>query len=305
MNKINFRALVYISTLFAITCVLITSCKSDEEKIKEAEELTKTFVSNLKFKNENECYVIYPKFKGIGEYYIINNYRITSSNIKNDTITIFGKYDRVSQENKELMFVIAQNNNHKYEIIASKGISAYWDSNLYKYLKGSGCFTFFELFSIDEYDKDIAETCNSYKDCWNKIVDFHTAIVETVVTMSDHNVSKSYGSISGNITVKNPSDIAIPAYTYDLYIELMDNNGNVIHREKSNYTNGFKPKSQTSINIFTDDNRLYKKIGTRLKITDRSIIENFLAKHPEDNISDLQNLCDTLSALYHKLNNQY
>ena len=305
MKKISFRMFAYISTLIAITCGLITSCKSEEEKIKDAEELTKTFVSNLKFKNENECCAIYPQFNGIGKYYIINNYRVTSSNIKNDTITIFGKYDRANQETKDIMFVVAENKNHNYEIIASKGISAYWDSPLYKFLKGSGCFFLMNYFSMEEYDKDIADVCNSYNDCWTNLVDFYAVILELSVRMSSHNVSKEFGFISGNMTIDNPTDVNIPAYAYELYINFMNNDYTVLHKEKINNNNIFYAKSKTNISINTNDNWKYKKIGAELKIMDKTFIENFLAKHPTKTETDLKNKCDSLSLLLYQLQNQY
>jgi hypothetical protein len=106
------------------------------------------------------------------------------------------------------------------------------------------------------------------------------------------NLSNNYNiSISGDLMLKNNYNITIPAFSYDIYIVLLDENGNPSHPKKYEFNiypilaNDFHQIEVFSLDYHPD----YKKYSAVVKITNDEFIRSYLALQGNINCSELYN----------------
>jgi hypothetical protein len=106
--------------------------------------------------------------------------------------------------------------------------------------------------------------------------------IEDSVWMINHTVTKDYGLVSGDITIKNESRFTIPGDSYRLYINYSDSKGNLLFtsEEISNYESIPYGQSKT-INVFETNSNSFQKVGISLKIIDTNFIEQLITEHAE------------------------
>lgn len=270
----NYRQKI---TFFFALAILFYSCRTSKDKINEAKEVITTFVKDLELENYQSIEKTYPDFSKIGKYWILNDFTINDSKIDNDTITIYGNYKKGGQIEEKIMFVLCEGKDNKYFILKSKGLSAFFGTNLYKFAKRVGCLNGLET------DRDIAEACKKRETFFKQFLEVYKEKIEAAVKLENHNVTNSFGFVSGDVTVKNNSVIEIPAFSYDLYLILYDNNYNEIFRTKSN-SNVYAIPANGSINamIHEQSNRGMAKIAIEIKLNDTSFLESQLINPPSD-----------------------
>ena len=261
-------------TVFVCGIILIlSSCETKESKINSAKEVVMTFMNNLLFDNYDTMYDLYPSFKNVKTYWKLNDFHITNATLNNNLITVIGKsYDT------ELFFEIEKLNG-KYIIIKSKGLSSDFGSNLYKYCKRIGCIR------SNSYDEEISKICIEKRYQFNELIRSIKEKIENNFGMLNHNVTKSsYGSVSGEITVKNNSRFTIPKYSYHLYINYCDNKGDILFTSEETLNYESIPSGQNkTIHVFELNGNSFQKIGVSLKIINAVFIEEIIAEYAEGN----------------------
>ena len=258
-------------------CLAFFSCRSDKDRINDAKNIVESFVKDLELENFESIKKTYPNFSSVGKYWILYQFSITETKIENNVVTIYGNYKKGDKEKESIMFVLKENDKNEYFIDKSKGLSAYFGKDLYEFCKKVGCLRGLET------DAEIAEACKKRENFFNEMIETYTEKIESCVKLENHNVSNSYGFVSGDVTVKNNSAINIPAFSYDLYIVLLDNNYNEIFRTKST-SNVYSIPANGSLTSMINEqsNRGMAKIGVEIKITDDSFLKEQLANPPAD-----------------------
>jgi hypothetical protein len=164
----------------------------------------------------------------------------------------------------------------KYQISKSKGLSSDFNSNLYKYCKKIGCI------GLNSYDSEISIICKDKEYEFNQLVRSIKETIENNVRMENHTVTKSYGCASGNITLKNYSRFTIRGYSYNLYVNYTDNQGNTIFTSKEMLNYESIPYGQSkTINVFENNSSSFQKVGIILKIINTEFIEDIIGEHAE------------------------
>jgi hypothetical protein len=257
------------------------SCKSDKQKIEDAKQVVETFVKDIELENYTSASKIYPSFSKVGKYWILYDFKITDSKIDNEEVTTYGTYKQYNTREESIMFVLEPSESDgKYYIKRTKGLSAYFGSNIYLFFKNVGCLRGLET------DEEIAKACKEREVVFTSLVTQAAIAQQESVIMESHSVSNSYGYISGDITVKNTSNTTIPAFTYDIYIIFTDANGNEIYREKS-ISNVYQIPSHGSISVMVHQQSLrgMAKIGIEFKLTKTDWLESDIANDPSDEIT--------------------
>jgi len=265
--------LVMAFTLFA--------CKSDEQKINEARLVVEAFVKDIELENYTSAKKKYPSFSKMGKYWILYDFNITDAQIENNEVTVYGTYRQENVRDESIMFVLKPSETDgKYCIERSKGLSAYFGSNMYFFFKNVGCLRGLET------DEEIEQACKDREQVYNSLVAQTVLAQQNSVIMESHSVTNSYGYISGDVTVKNTSDIGIPAFTYDIYLVFSDANGKEIYREKS-LSNVYDIPRNGSISVMVHQRSLrgMSKIGIDFKLTKTDWLERDVAHDPAKEIT--------------------
>jgi hypothetical protein len=213
---------------------LLYSCKSDESRIEDAKNVVTTFVKDLELENYESINKINPSFNKIGQYWILYKFEITESKIENNEVTIYGKYYKRGEIEETIMFYLKENSDGQYIIDHSKGLSGFFGTNTYKFLKNVGCLKGLET------DEEIASVCRKKETVFTGLLERAVKAQEESVIMGNNSVTNSFGYLSGDILCKNTSDIDIPAFAYDLYVLFYDSDGDIIYTEKSPASNVYK-----------------------------------------------------------------
>lgn len=266
-KKMKMKRLLIL--IFAITLI---SCESEEQKIKKAENTVKSFVSNLQFDNYDKLFSFYPNFKRIETYWKLNSIIITSSNINPDeSITIIG-----SSNNRQVLFELQRQNN-QYLITNSKGLSSDYNSNIYKFCKKIGCI------GASEYDADISNICKENKYKFEKLVNDLKTRIESRTVLENHTLTKSYGTLSGDITIKNYSRFTIPGHVYKIYVKYLNSKDEVIFTSNQSLSNFQSiPYNQSkTIHIFENNVKGFRKVDIQLSLTTSNFIEKIIAENVE------------------------
>ena len=261
---------------------MLVSCgPSEEEIIKGAEQTTLGFVDELNMQNFNSATEIYPNFRSVSRYNVLNDFRIKSAKFANNStseIRIIGDY--ISNGNyRSVQFIINYNENDDiYHIIKSKGLSSYYESDVFNILKRSGCL------SDIESDARIHEDCLLFEPKYNSIIDNIRQKIENEIVFEKNgsNLKNNYNiSVSGELMLKNNISISIPAYAYDIYILLYDRYQNLVHSSKYEFNN--KPilgNSYHQVTVFSMDYQSsFNSYLATVKITNDQFIRDYVANN--------------------------
>lgn len=268
----------YIISLF-MPLFLLSCGPSNEEILEEAESVVQSFVDELNMQNFNSAEEIYPEMSKISRYNIPQNFNISSSKFTSDKkteIKIIGNYG-TAENTKPMQFVISNKENGNWKIIRSKGLSSYYESNLYNVLKTSGCMEDIES------DASIHETCQNLEPKFESLVSEYKEIIENSISFekSGSNLSNSYNiSISGELMLKNNSNISVPGFSYETYIVFYDRNDNLSHSSRYQFNSDpILANDYHQITVFSMDyHRDYKKYSAIVKITDDQFIRSYLGR---------------------------
>ncbi|MDG1148527.1 MAG: hypothetical protein P8N52_09505 [Crocinitomicaceae bacterium] len=200
---------------------------------------------------------------------------------------IIGNYG-AADNTKSMQFVLSKKESNTWEIIKSKGLSSYYESNLYNILKTSGCLTDIES------DASIHQTCKNLEPKFESLVNEFKNDLENSIAFEKNgsNLSNSYNvSISGELMLKNNSNISIPGFSYEIYIVFYDRNNNPSHSSKHQFTNDpILANDYHQITVYSMDyHRDYRKYSAVVKITNDQFIRSYLARQGNLNCSELYN----------------
>ena len=88
--------------IIALFLFLFSSCKSDDQKKKEANDVVEKFVHEVTLENYNAAYKLYPKFENLGSFWIPRDFEIESTIIEVDgSVSIYGNYKKCLKKYKE------------------------------------------------------------------------------------------------------------------------------------------------------------------------------------------------------------
>jgi hypothetical protein len=151
------------------------------------------------------------------------------------------------------------------------------NSSLYLFCKNVGCLAGLES------DAEISIACQKRENFFNNLTSVLKRNIEENVLLGSHNVQKSYGYISGDVSVKNTTNATIPAFSYDLYIILNDDSGREIYRTKS-LSSVYEIPAQGSLSTMVHEQatRNMSKISIEIKITDTRFLSEIVANPPKD-----------------------
>ncbi len=274
--------------IFFLPFLLLGCGSSDEELLAEAESTVQSFIDELSMQNFNSAKEIYPDLNKVSRYNIPRNFKISSSKFTSDNkkqVKIIGNYG-TDKNSKPLQFVLSKNETGIWQINRTKGLSSYYESNLFNILKTSGC-----LEDI-ESDASIHQTCHDMEPKFESMVKKYKNDIENSVTFEKNgsNLSNNYDiSISGEIMLKNNSNISIPGFSYETYIVSYDRNGNPSHSSKYQFNSDpILANDYHQITIYSMDyHRDYSKYTAVVKITNDQFIRNYLARQGHLNCSEL------------------
>ena len=123
------------------------------------------------------------------------------------------------------MFVLKEVDG-EYIIDHTKGLTAYFKSNLYLFLKNAGC-----LRNI-ETDEQISIVCSERQFIFKSLAVQAAKALESSIEIAPSSdaiyLTNSSGFINGEITFVNNSDVDIPAYSYQLYFVFYDKQGKIM-----------------------------------------------------------------------------
>lgn len=277
-------------SIFCLTLILVGCGPSDEELLRKAESTVQSFIDELNMQNFNSANDIYPEMSKISRYKIPKNFKVSSSKFtsanKNE-VKIIGNYG-AADNTKSMQFVLSKKESNTWEIIKSKGLSSYYESNLYNILKTSGCLTDIES------DASIHQTCKNLEPKFESLVNEFKNDLENSIAFEKNgsNLSNSYNvSISGELMLKNNSNISIPGFSYEIYIVFYDRNNNPSHSSKHQFTNDpILANDYHQITVYSMDyHRDYRKYSAVVKITNDQFIRSYLARQGNLNCSELYN----------------
>lgn len=281
MNAI-IKYSICFSTIFFLKCG-----PSDKEKLEKAELAVQSFIDELNVENFNSAAEIYPDMNNISKFKVPKNFKISTSKFTSkdeNEIKIIGNFGN-SDNIKIVQFVLSDENSDNWQITKSKGLSSYYETNLYNALK------ICSYFDDIESDVLIHKTCQKFEPKFDKLVEDFKKTLENSITFNPHgsNLKNSYGNIGGDIMLKNNTNITVPAFNYEIYIIFLKKNGTPVHSTKYEYnSSSIKANDLHQIRIFfMDYNAGYHKYTTSVKITDVKFIEELLTKSEYLNCADL------------------
>lgn len=255
-----------------VTLFSLFSCESEESKINKAKEVVKLFASSTTFDDEEKMRLYYPnKVEIKGSYLVLKDFEIIGASLTDNIISVIGR-----SQGREISFDIKKESG-KYIIIRSKGLSMFFNSNLYKYCRQIGCI------KEGDYDAEISKICNDKGTDFYILVEAIKYIIEKSVRLESHTVKEGYiNDISGDITYKNYSRYTIPNGTYNLYIEYMDKKENILFKNKE-YVHSTLAYGQSNTIWVSEDVRRAAKIAVSLEITNTEFIERIIAEQAKGN----------------------
>lgn len=277
-------------SIFCLTLILVGCGPSDKELLRNAESTVQSFIDELNMQNFNSANDIYPEMSKISRYKIPKNFKVSSSKFtsanKNE-VKIIGNYG-AADNTKSMQFVLSKKESNTWEIIKSKGLSSYYESNLYNILKTSGCLTDIES------DASIHQTCKNLEPKFESLVNEFKNDLENSIAFEKNgsNLSNSYNVyISGELMLKNNSNISIPRFSYEIYIVFYDRNNNPSHSSKHQFTEDpILANDYHQITVYSMDyHRDYRKYSAVVKITNDQFIRSYLARQGNLNCSELYN----------------
>lgn len=249
--------------------MLLFSCETNNQKKEKCEEVVKSFIANLPIDNYDSLYKQYPDFQHIGGYWKPSSIDIVNTTINDDnTITVVGNSNIGG-----LLFNLEKVDG-KYIIINSKGLSAVLNTPLYKYCKRIGCI------NVKDYDKEISSKCFNKKKEFEELVNIIKTNIEDNFFLESHNLTNSFGSISGNATMKNNSRFSIPEGSYKIYYHFLASNGTILLTKEEGYNFSPIPFGQSMTRyVYEASSESFDKIKIELKLISTDFIENIIAEN--------------------------
>jgi hypothetical protein len=264
--------------VYLIIVVMFFSCESEEQKKQKAQEVVQALISNIQVDNYESIYEYYPSFKNwIGSYYKYNSVTITSTMLKDDgTVEIFANAGGSNQ-----LFFALEKVDGNYKIMRSKGLSAYFNSDIYKYCKKIGCI------GNNETDLDIGRICGDNKSDFNYLVRRIKNKIEDRFILENQSLTKAGGYgiplyVAGDIIVKNNSRFTIPRFSYDIYIKFLNNKNEELYKFK--YSTNFSDipfNSSEKLHLMQDVKNSFRKVDVELVILKTDFIEELIGNHAE------------------------
>ena len=267
---------LYVTILF-VTIVLMGCKRSEEEILTSAEKTVLRFVDEVKLQNFKSAEETYPALAEFSSYRILKEFKINRSEIVDDIVKVFAEYKSpAGNDMHPIQFTLREEELDRWMIINSKGLSPYIYQDVFTIAKRSGCITNIESDVQIEKDcmfleKNIEKRVQEIKEHIEANVDF---------VMRGSNLSKSYGYISGEVTVMNTSGLSIPSYSYDLYVTFFNSQGDLIHAEKVTAFGGLSQNELKQFSFFSSNiSRQYDKYSTLLRITDTDFIKRYIIQN--------------------------
>jgi hypothetical protein len=263
-------------TLLIIASVTLCSCETDETRTKKSNETVRAFMANLPLDNYEILYKYYPDFERVGKYWKYNKFNIESTSIdetKSASVICSTEFGSI--------FFRLKNLDGSYIITESKGLSAAFNTPLYKYCKNIGCIR------ANDYDVDIAQICKDKEDEFRALVYEAKESIESNFEISNNNLrirSGGFGQtyVSGEVTVRNNSRFSIPAWKYEVYFHFVNSNGDIVFTESDRMNFEDIPYGHSLTKSLMVDETSYgafKKVKAQLKLTSISFIEEVIAEH--------------------------
>jgi hypothetical protein len=249
---------------------ILISCESEKSRKDKCNQIVNTFVANLPLDNYEILYKLYPDFKMVKEYWKLQDFVITSTTIDEDNmVSVIGRSEQLGS----ILFTLKKVDGN-YIITNSKGLSTVFNSSLYTYCKKIGCI------GVNDYDKDISQLCSSKEEEFKSLVYKIKNNIEQSVKIKNNNLSRSFGYISGDVTVKNYSSFTIPGGSYELYYHFLDYNDQLVFTKREIFNYNSIPFDQSITHrIFESSASNFYRIKVELKITSTDFIERIIAEH--------------------------
>jgi hypothetical protein len=279
---------IWTILILGILGFTLQSCgPNEEERKKSAEALVRAFVDELNMENFRSAKDIYPGLDSINRYNVLSNFQITSSSIKSNdpsSVTVMGDYG-MGEFRKPIQFTVGMNGERKPFISKSKGLSHFYESPLYNALKRSGCL------SNIESDAVIHQECLRKGDKFESLVNQWKEQIERgiVFEKTGSQLTNNYNiHITGELMLRNTTNVNVPRYSYDIYIVLYDRNGQLVHSSKYDFNNDPIMANQLhQISIYSlDYSRSFKSYSALVRIKDDSFLREYLSQSGNFNCSD-------------------
>lgn len=270
--------------LFFCLLLCLIACETNEDKINKAKEVVTLFISSCNLKNFEDIYTYYPASKEMDSFWKLNDFKVTNTIVKNEVVIIIGR-----AEKREVYFEIKKEKEN-YIITKTKGLSIYLNTNLYTFCKNIGCIP------SNSYDVEISKVCVQNKPQFKNLVTKIKNEIESNVGLVNISANKEQMTnqvwVRGDIEYKNSSRYSIPSSTYNLYINFLDINGNILLKKQDYFSGSISFGESNFISLFEMNiNDKVEKVSVSLEITDTNFIENIIAKYAEgDNCKYLNNL---------------
>lgn len=252
-----------------VLLIVLCSCKRGFNE-SDVELLVKNFLYELKLQNHKEAIEMYPNLKKLDSHITIENFKI--ENIVGEP-NRFKAYVSIVNKGVERMvlFNVIEIKDSLY-IESTKGLSPLFDSKIFDFAKKTGC-----LDVNDVNDVLIEEKCNDAK----KVFKFNKLVLKKHLLESikiDNNLTKtSYGGLGGSILLENNSKYNLPLGAYEIIIDLLDINNEIVKIEEVNYLfKDIKPESKLSQEVFSNGHLKMKSSSVKFRIINDSFIDDLL-----------------------------
>jgi hypothetical protein len=204
--------------------ITLTSCKTDEDRIKEANSLIEKFTKEISLENFSAANQIYPKFKELEKYWKLNEFNIDNTTIEEDgSISVYGSYQRYSPKFREDIKFKVSDNGNGLKIIDSKGLTTYYNSPIFEYCKKKGYLSTNDIKKSIDSDISIAKTCKEHEFEFELLVIRCARYVNDNVTWNKEQTTIESGylgdSYSGTISIVNNTgfDLNNNSFDFKLY----------------------------------------------------------------------------------------
>lgn len=233
-------------------------------------------MANLPLDNYEILYKYYPNFKRVERYWKYDKFKI-----ENTTIDETMEASVICSTESGSIFFKLEKIDGSYIITESKGLSAAFNTPIYKYCKKIGCI------GANDYDGDITQICKDKEVEFKALVDNIKESIESNFVIENNNLRINDGGfgatyVNGEISVRNGSRFSIPAWKYEIYFHFVNSKGNTVFTksDKSNYEDIPFGQSLTKT-IFADETSsgAFRKIKVELKLTSTSFIEEIIAEN--------------------------
>lgn len=265
----------YLTILIASSAIFC-SCETDEARKEKCNEIVNAFMANLPLDNYEMLYKYYPSFKTVEKYWKYDKFKIESTTIdETKAASVI-----CSTESGSVFFKLEKVDG-SYIITKSKGLSAAFNTPLYKYCKKIGCI------GPNDYDGEITQICKDKEVDFKILVSKAKESIESNFMIENNNLKISDGGfgstyVNGEITVKNNSRFSIPAWKYEMYFHFVNSKGKTVFTEtdKSNFENiPFGQSLTKRLLVNEPSSGAFRKINVELKLTSTSFIEEIIAEH--------------------------